>query len=225
MGAGCGQPLGFAAVADVRPINALHYDLDAVGPLDDVAAPPYDVIDLEQRAALLERSPYNAVAIDLPKPYGQTGPQDTEGDPYETAAETIDAWREAGALVDDPEPAIWAMTQDYTGPDGESRTRHGILCRVRVEDFDAGQVLPPRAHPPRPEEGPPRPDPRDQAQPLADLLAEHRGPLAAGRAGDRPGQPVGRGDRRRRRPDQGLAGRRPGGAGARSPSCSAAPSC
>ena len=34
------------------------------------------------------------------------------------------------------------MTQDYTGPDGESRTRHGILCRVRVEDFDAGQVLP-----------------------------------------------------------------------------------
>ena len=34
------------------------------------------------------------------------------------------------------------MTQDYTGPDGEARTRHGILARVRVEDFDAGQVLP-----------------------------------------------------------------------------------
>jgi uncharacterized protein (DUF1015 family) len=34
------------------------------------------------------------------------------------------------------------MTQDYTGPDGESRTRHGILCRVRVEDYEAGQVLP-----------------------------------------------------------------------------------
>ncbi len=129
-------------MADVRPINALHYDLGVVGSLDDVAAPPYDVIDLEQRAALLARSPHNAVAIDLPKPYGQTGPQDTAGDPYETAAETIDAWRQAGALVDDPEPAIWAMTQDYTGPDGESRTRNGILCRVRVEDFSTGQVLP-----------------------------------------------------------------------------------
>jgi len=114
-------------VADVRPLHALHYDLDVVGPLDGVAAPPYDVIDLEQRAALLARSPHNAVAVDLPKPYGQTGPAETEGDPYEAAAETIDAWREAGALVDDPEPAIWAMTQDYTGPDGESRTRHGIL--------------------------------------------------------------------------------------------------
>ncbi len=129
-------------MADVRPIKALHYDLDVVGSLDDVAAPPYDVIDTEQRSELLARSPYNAVAIDLPKPYGQTGPEETGGDPYETAAQTIDAWREAGALVDDPEPAIWAMTQDYTGPDGESRTRHGILARVRVEDFDAGQVLP-----------------------------------------------------------------------------------
>jgi uncharacterized protein (DUF1015 family) len=129
-------------VADVRPINALHYDLNVVGSLQDVVAPPYDVIDLEQRAGLLALSPYNAVAIDLPKPYGQTGPQDTGGDPYEGAAQTIESWREAGALVDDPEPAIWAMTQDYAGPDGERRTRHGILCRVRVEDFETGQVLP-----------------------------------------------------------------------------------
>lgn len=129
-------------MADVRPIHATRYDLDVVGSLEDVAAPPYDVIDPEQRARLLERSEYNAVAIDLPKPYGETGPQETEGDPYERAAETMGAWRDAGALIRDEEPAIWAMTQDYAGPDGEPRTRHGILARVRVEDFDAGQVLP-----------------------------------------------------------------------------------
>jgi uncharacterized protein (DUF1015 family) len=129
-------------MADVRPIFATHYDLDVVGSLDAVAAPPYDVIDAQQRAALLERSPYNAVAVDLPKPYGETGPQETGDDPYRRAAEAMDAWREAGALVADSEPAIWAMTQDYTGPDGAPRTRHGILARVRVEDFEAGQVLP-----------------------------------------------------------------------------------
>jgi uncharacterized protein (DUF1015 family) len=137
------DPLGFAAVADVRPLNALHYDLDAVGSLQDVIAPPYDVIDTALRAELLERSPYNAVAIDLPKPYGETGPQASgEDDPYEGAAQAIEAWRQAGALVDDAEPAIWAIEQDYTGPDGSTHTRHGILARVRVEDFDAGQVLP-----------------------------------------------------------------------------------
>jgi uncharacterized protein (DUF1015 family) len=129
-------------MADVRPILATRYDLGVVGSLGKVAAPPYDVIDTAMRAALLERSPYNAVSIDLPKPYGETGPQQTDDDPYERAARTMEEWRRAGALVTDSEPAIWAMTQDYTGPDGTPRTRHGILARVRVEDFSAGQVLP-----------------------------------------------------------------------------------
>jgi uncharacterized protein (DUF1015 family) len=129
-------------MADVRPIYATHYDLGAIGSLQEVAAPPYDVIDAAMRADLLERSPYNAVAIDLPKPYGESGPQQTDDDPYERAARTMDEWRAAGALVADAEPAIWAMTQDYSGPDGAARTRHGILARVRVEDFSAGQVLP-----------------------------------------------------------------------------------
>jgi uncharacterized protein (DUF1015 family) len=130
-------------MADVLPLNALRYDLDAVGSLQDVVAPPYDVIDATQRAELLARSPYNAVAIDLPKPYGETGPQAVgEGDPYVGAADSIEAWLKAGALVRDAEPAIWAMEQEYTGPDGSSHVRHGILARVRVEDFEAGTILP-----------------------------------------------------------------------------------
>jgi uncharacterized protein (DUF1015 family) len=130
-------------MAEVLPLNALHYDLDAVGSLQDVVAPPYDVIDPATRAELLTRSPYNAVAIDLPKPYGETGPQaEGEGDPYLAAGESIEAWQLAGALVKDPEPTLWPMEQEYTGPDGSSHVRHGILARVRVEDFDTGQVLP-----------------------------------------------------------------------------------
>jgi uncharacterized protein (DUF1015 family) len=130
-------------MAEVLPLKALHYDLDAVGSLQDVVAPPYDVIDAATRAELLERSPYNAVAIDLPKPYGETGPQaEGDGDPYAGAAQAIEAWKQAGALVADSEPSIWAMEQEYTGPDGSAHTRHGILARVRVEDFETGQVLP-----------------------------------------------------------------------------------
>ncbi len=130
-------------MAEVLPLNALHYDLDAVGSLQDVVAPPYDVIDTAMRAELLAQSPYNAVAIDLPKPYGETGPQSaSEGDPYAAAAKSIEAWEQAGALVKDTEPAIWAMEQDYTGPDGSTHTRHGILARVRVEDFETGMILP-----------------------------------------------------------------------------------
>ena len=45
-------------------------------------------------------------------------------------------------LREDREPAIWALTQDYTAPDGSTRTRHGILARVRVEDYGPGRVRP-----------------------------------------------------------------------------------
>ena len=32
-------------MADVQPLRALHYDPAVSGPLADVVAPPYDVID------------------------------------------------------------------------------------------------------------------------------------------------------------------------------------
>jgi uncharacterized protein (DUF1015 family) len=122
-------------VADVRPLNALHYDLGGVSSLGDVVAPPYDVIDAEQRATLLARSPFNVVEIDLP----QAG----EGsDPYTHAADTIEAWRLQGILVADREPALWALTQDYDAPGGPRQTRHAILARVGVEPYGPGNIRP-----------------------------------------------------------------------------------
>jgi uncharacterized protein (DUF1015 family) len=166
-------------MADVRPIRATHYDLSVVGSLDAVAAPPYDVIDAAQRTELLERSPYNAVAIDLPKPFDAEVP---EGDPYQRAAETMEAWRADGALVGDAEPAVWAMTQDYAGPDGAARTRHGILARVRVEDFETGQVLPHERTLPGPKKD--RLDltraTRHNLSPIFSLSTEDAWPLVAG---------------------------------------------
>ena len=138
-------------MADVLPFKALHYDLGKVGVLDAVAAPPYDVIDAAGRAALLERSPYNAVAIDLPKPFDPADPDSDPGadrDPYAEAAARIEQWRSEGALVQDEQPSIWALSQDYTAPDGNSYSRNGILARVRVEDYESGTVRPhERTHP------------------------------------------------------------------------------
>ena len=136
-------------MADVQPLKALHYDLAEVGGLGAVASPPYDVIDAAERARLLDRSPYNAVAIDLPVPFDPADPASRPvGDPYEDAARRIDAWRAEGVLAADAEDAVWALSQDYTAPDGARHTRHGVLVRVRVEDYDTGTVRPhERTHP------------------------------------------------------------------------------
>jgi uncharacterized protein (DUF1015 family) len=125
-------------MAELKPLHALHYDPAVAGPLPDLVSPPYDVIDPDQRAALVARSPFNAVVIDLP---------DGE-DRYEKAAAQLETWRLEGVVVRDPEPALWAMTQDYTGPDGARRARQGFFARVRVEDYGPGRIRPhERTHP------------------------------------------------------------------------------
>jgi uncharacterized protein (DUF1015 family) len=126
-------------MADVQPLRAIHYDPAVVGSLANVVAPPYDVIDAEQRAALLARSPHNIVAIDLPE---------GEPDRYTAAANLLETWQLQGALTRDREPAVWAHTQDYTGPDGRRLTRRGFYCRVRIEEYGPGRVRPhERTHP------------------------------------------------------------------------------
>jgi uncharacterized protein (DUF1015 family) len=128
-------------MADVQAFRALRYDLGVVGSLQSVIAPPYDVIDPEQRAALAARSPHNVVNIDLPQaPLG--------GDAYEEAARLLELWKHQGAIVRDQTPAVWALRQDYTGPDGRALTRRGIFARVRVEDYGPGRIRPhERTHP------------------------------------------------------------------------------
>ncbi len=125
-------------MADVEPLRALHYDLDRTGGLQDVVAPPYDVIGPEQRAELEARSAYNVVRIDLP--VGE--------DAYETAAQQLDGWRSTGVIVRDEQPALWALEQDYVGPDGSQRRRRGFLARVRVDEYGPGRIRPhERTHP------------------------------------------------------------------------------
>jgi uncharacterized protein (DUF1015 family) len=128
-------------VADVQPLRTLRYEPRVVGSLDAVTAPPYDVIDDAERAVLAARSPFNVVEVDLPR-------DENGGDPYLHAQNTFEAWQQQGVLVREREPAIWALTQDYTGPDGRERTRHGFLCRVRVEEYGPGRIRPhERTHP------------------------------------------------------------------------------
>jgi uncharacterized protein (DUF1015 family) len=122
-------------MADLQPLHTLRYEPSVVGSLEDVIAPPYDVIDDELRARLAARSPYNVVEIDLPPS-------------YEQAAATMDDWRERGALVNEDQPAVWVLRQDYKAPDGNRRSRTGVLARLRVDEYGPGRIRPhERTHP------------------------------------------------------------------------------
>ncbi len=115
-------------MAVVKPFRALRYDEALAGPLENLVAPPYDVISAELRAELLARSPYNVVHLTLP-------------DSEEDAARDLEEWRSSGVLVEEP-PAVWALEQDYVGPDGVARKRFGLVASLKVEPYASGTVLP-----------------------------------------------------------------------------------
>jgi uncharacterized protein (DUF1015 family) len=119
-------------MADVQPLRALRYDLGKAGSLDRLTAPPYDVIDAAMRAELSSRSPYNVVAIDLPE----------GANPYERAATLLEAWNREGVVVQEKEPALWALTQTYRAPDGSPHLRSGFFCKVRISPYGPGLIRP-----------------------------------------------------------------------------------
>ncbi|MBX3233685.1 MAG: DUF1015 domain-containing protein [Labilithrix sp.] len=125
-------------MAEIAPFTPLRYDLEKLakeGGLAKVVAPPYDVIDAQQRAELAARHQHNVVKLILPE---------GEGDrKYANAAELYAAWRKEGVLVRDEEPAFYRYDQTFTPPGGgKPRTRTGFLGVVRLVPLDKGVVLP-----------------------------------------------------------------------------------
>ena len=116
-------------MAVVKPFRAERYDEQSAGPLEQLVAPPYDVISPEERSELLARSPYNVVHLTLP---------DTE----EEAGAAIADWRRRGVLARDEEPAYWFLSQDYVGPDGVARNRSGLVASLKAEPYENRVVLP-----------------------------------------------------------------------------------
>ena len=107
-----------------------------VGGLQTVSAPPYDVIDDAQRAALMRSSPYNVVEIDLP--------QDA-GDPY---AHVPEASRRArafpvwAAIRQLGREGIGSMIESCADRAGEMAELFGAAPGVRVlNEVVLNQVL------------------------------------------------------------------------------------
>jgi len=111
------------------PFAGLRPNPSVVGRLDDVVCPPYDVITNQQRLALLARSPYHVVRIELPA--GQ----------YEQAAELLARWQSTGALLREASPVLYGYRMTYPGAGGEARHTLGVLGALAL-DPTGGGVLP-----------------------------------------------------------------------------------
>ncbi len=116
-----------------EPFTAIRYS-PALS-LDDVAAPPYDVLSDGDVERLLAQHPRNIVAIDVPREVD--GP-----DRYVHAAERLQAWLRDDSLVRDPEPSFTLYRMTFRDEAGNTRRTVGVLGALEVVDEGAGGVLP-----------------------------------------------------------------------------------
>jgi uncharacterized protein (DUF1015 family) len=125
-------------MADIRAFRGFRYDLGRTGPLADLVAPPYDVIDAQLQRQLYDASPYNAIRLELTR--DEPGDDDAHNK-YTRAAGTLKDWLAADVLRQDTSRSLYVYEQEFTA-EGRTYSRRGFLARVRLEPFGTGRIFP-----------------------------------------------------------------------------------
>jgi uncharacterized protein (DUF1015 family) len=112
----------------------VRYNLDRVA-LDDVVAPPYDVLSESDLDQLQARHPANIVHVDVPRESG--GP-----DRYSEAAEVLHGWLAAQLMVADESPTFTIYRMRFIDEAGRDRETAGVIGGLEVVDEGSGDVLP-----------------------------------------------------------------------------------
>lgn len=127
-------------MAIIAPFKGLTYNYLVRQDFEAIVAPPYDVISGEEQEAYYQKDPYNVIRLILAKK--KIGDSDWDNR-YTRAADCFKRWESAGILLHSDRPSIYLTSLEYDPGNGEPRrTRWGIIVLVRIEDEDAGVILP-----------------------------------------------------------------------------------
>lgn len=123
----------------VHPFRAVQYN-QGRGDVSELIAPPYDVLDLSAKQALLDRNSHNIVGIDLPHvPAKELGPEKA----YAKAGKDYRDMLSDGALSQRETPAIFAYRQSFDF-EGENYQRCGMVANLDTVPFgnrEGGGIL------------------------------------------------------------------------------------
>jgi uncharacterized protein (DUF1015 family) len=123
-------------MAKILPFRALRYNPARVS-VGDVVTQPYDKITPEMQERYYAASPHNLVRIIL----GKREAGDNGWNVYTRAAAAFSEWRSDGVIVSDPEPSLYAYSQEFAIPGSESRLeRLGFIGLGQLEPYNAGVI-------------------------------------------------------------------------------------
>ena len=124
-------------MAQVYPFRAYRYN-PQIAPFDRVLTQPYDKISPAQQEKYYAADPHNLVTIEKGRTFADDCPQSNV---YTRAALALNSWVAQRVVVQDPAPAFYAYSQEYTVPgDAARRTRRGFIGAGHLEDY-ANEVV------------------------------------------------------------------------------------
>ncbi|WP_456433048.1 DUF1015 domain-containing protein [Thermosulfuriphilus sp.] len=124
-------------MAIVVPFRGFRYNQEKIN-LEDVVAPPYDVVTPVQQESYLSRDAYNIFHLEL----GRILPGDNEEENrYTRASNLFKDWLAQGILIQEAEPVFYYYEIDFI-LNSQSFTRHGFIALVRLEDWSSGIIRP-----------------------------------------------------------------------------------
>ncbi len=123
----------------VIPFKGLRYNVEKVGNITDVIAPPYDVIKPEERVELEKRHPENIIRLILSQPQNNDTEEENQ---YTRAAALLNQWISDRTLIRDTTPHYYIYDQSFLAPDGKHYTRRALIARGKLEPFENKVILP-----------------------------------------------------------------------------------
>ncbi len=126
-------------MAKVIPFRGLRYNTEKFSDLNEVTAPPYDIIGPAKQDFLYGKSPYNIIRAD----FGKVFENDTEEhNCYTRAREALKLWIGDESLVFEEKPAFYIYEQQFSLDESLSKSVKGIISLVHLEDFENGIIFP-----------------------------------------------------------------------------------
>jgi len=124
-------------MAKIKPFRGITYNTECVC-MNNVVAPPYDVISPTMQERLYSKDQFNIVRLIL----GAEEASDTsKQNKYTRSKKFLDNWLENKVLLKDKKPSVYIYVQQYLHR-GKKKTRIGFLTLMKIEDPKESGILP-----------------------------------------------------------------------------------
>ncbi len=125
-------------MAQVFPFRAFRYNPTLVR-FEGVLTQPYDKITPAMQDRYYAGDPHNLITVEKGRSHSS---DTTQNNVYTRAAAALSDWIRGGILRQDPAPAFYTYSQEYTVPGTqERRIRRGFIGAGRLEEYSAGVVF------------------------------------------------------------------------------------